>query len=86
MYGPEPKQVLSLYAWLTGPTPLPPLWSLGFQQSRYSYSPESELLPSNTGCAQTRFPVMPYGWISIFRRTTCRLRSIHSVFRTSPKW
>ena len=44
LYGPEPRQVLSLYAWLTGPTPLPPLWALGFQQSRYSYSPESELL------------------------------------------
>ncbi len=27
------------YAWLTGPTPLPPLWSLGFQQSRWSYAP-----------------------------------------------
>ena len=44
LYGPTPKQVLQDYAWLTGPTPLPPLWSLGFQQSRYSYSPESELL------------------------------------------
>jgi alpha-glucosidase len=44
LYGPEPKQVLSTYAWLTGPTPLPPLWSLGFQQSRYTYSPESRLL------------------------------------------
>ena len=44
LYGPEPKHVLSAYAWLTGYTPLPPLWSLGFQQSRYTYSPESELL------------------------------------------
>jgi alpha-glucosidase len=44
LYGPTPKQVLSNYAWLTGPTPLPPLWSLGFQQSRYTYSPESELI------------------------------------------
>ncbi len=44
IYGPAPKQVLSSYAWLTGPTPLPPLWSLGFQQSRYTYSPESELV------------------------------------------
>ncbi len=44
IYGPEPKEVLSTYAWLTGPTPLPPLWSLGFQQSRYTYSPESDLL------------------------------------------
>jgi alpha-glucosidase len=44
MYGPDPKQVEETYAWLTGPTPLPPLWSLGFQQSRYSYEPESRLL------------------------------------------
>ena len=44
LYGPTPKQVLSDYAWLTGPTPLPPLWSLGFQQSRYTYSPESQLV------------------------------------------
>ena len=43
LYGPEPKKVLSSWAWLTGHTPLPPLWSLGFQQSRYSYYPESEV-------------------------------------------
>ena len=43
MYGPEPKSVVSTWAWLTGPTPLPPLWALGFQQSRYSYFPESQL-------------------------------------------
>lgn len=43
MYGPEPKQVVSTWAWLTGPTPLPPLWAFGFQQSRYSYFPESQL-------------------------------------------
>ncbi len=36
-YGPTPKQVVETYAWLTGTPPLPPLWSLGFQQSRYSY-------------------------------------------------
>ncbi len=44
LYGPEPKQVLAEYAWLTGPTPLPPLWSLGFQQSRYSYETEDKLI------------------------------------------
>jgi len=43
IYGPEPKKVVSTYAWLTGPTPLPPLWSLGFQQSRYSYYPQSRV-------------------------------------------
>jgi alpha-glucosidase len=43
MYGPEPKQVVEEYAWLTGPTPLPPMWALGYQQSRYSYFPQSQV-------------------------------------------
>lgn len=43
LYGPEPKQVVEAYAWLTGPTPLPPLWSLGYQQSRYSYYPRARV-------------------------------------------
>jgi alpha-glucosidase len=41
--GPQPKQVVETYAWLTGLPPLPPLWSLGYQQSRYSYETESQL-------------------------------------------
>ena len=43
LYGPSPQAVVRDWAWLTGKTPLPPLWSLGFQQSRYSYYPESEV-------------------------------------------
>jgi alpha-glucosidase len=41
--GPRPEEVLRRYHELTGPMPLPPLWSLGLQQCRYSYYPESEL-------------------------------------------
>jgi len=43
LYGPTPKQVVEGYAYLTGKPPLPPLWALGFQQSRYSYTPESQV-------------------------------------------
>jgi alpha-glucosidase len=43
-YGPSPKQVVETYAWLTGTAPLPPLWSLGFQQSRYSYMTQARVL------------------------------------------
>ena len=43
LYGPEPKHVVETYAWLTGPTPLPPMWALGFQQSRYSYTPRAKV-------------------------------------------
>jgi alpha-glucosidase len=41
--GPEPKKVVEEYTALVGRTPLPPLWSLGFQQSRYSYYPEARV-------------------------------------------
>ena len=43
LFGPEPRQVVEAYAWLTGPTPLPPMWSLGYQQSRYSYYPQAKV-------------------------------------------
>lgn len=43
IYGPTPKQVVEDYGYLTGKPPLPPLWALGFQQSRYSYTPESQV-------------------------------------------
>jgi alpha-glucosidase len=39
--GPEPKRIVQQFTGLVGRTPLPPLWSLGYQQSRYSYYPEA---------------------------------------------
>ncbi|MFW5993500.1 MAG: TIM-barrel domain-containing protein [Halanaerobiaceae bacterium] len=37
------RDVVKKYTWLTGRTPLPPLWSLGHHQSRYSYYPEERV-------------------------------------------
>ncbi len=42
--GPKPADILRDYTALTGRTSLPSLWSLGFQQCRYSYYPDSEIL------------------------------------------
>ena len=56
IYGPSPKQVVENYAYLTGKPPLPPLWALGFQQSRYSYFPESELREIATRLRNDRIP------------------------------
>ncbi len=39
--GPEPKKIVEQFTAMVGRTPLPPLWSLGYQQSRYSYFPEA---------------------------------------------
>src|SRR5258707_1381752 len=40
-YGPSIKNILSRYADLTGHMPLPPLWALGNQQSRWGYYPDT---------------------------------------------
>ncbi|MGZ8868676.1 MAG: glycoside hydrolase family 31 protein [Thermoanaerobaculia bacterium] len=43
IYGPAPKEVVARYTALTGRMPLPPLWSLGYHQCRYSYYSESRV-------------------------------------------
>ena len=51
-----PHQVLEDYANLTGKTPLPPLWALGNQQSRWSYSPESRVREIANGFRSRKIP------------------------------
>jgi alpha-glucosidase len=41
---PSIEKILNDYTWLTGRTLLPPIWSLGYQQCRWSYFPEDEVL------------------------------------------
>ena len=41
--GPTPKAVLEQYTEITGKMPLPPKWTLGYHQSRYSYKNEQEV-------------------------------------------
>ncbi|HEV2660999.1 MAG TPA: TIM-barrel domain-containing protein, partial [Ktedonobacteraceae bacterium] len=41
--GPTPRDVVARYTDLTGHTPLPPLWSLGNGQSRFSYETADEV-------------------------------------------
>lgn len=42
-YGPKMPQVVKAYTDLTGKPELPPLWALGFHQSKWSYYPESRV-------------------------------------------
>lgn len=42
--GANVAEIIEGYTWLTGRMPLPPLWSIGYQQCRYSYYPEHEVL------------------------------------------
>src|SRR5439155_9439678 len=38
------SKIIESYTWLTGRMPMPPLWSLGFHQCRYSYYPDSKVM------------------------------------------
>ncbi len=42
-YGPEMSKVVRAYTDLTGTPELPPLWALGFHQSKWSYYPEARV-------------------------------------------
>jgi len=37
-------KIIENYTWLTGRIPIPPIWGLGYQQSRWSYFPDSNVL------------------------------------------
>jgi alpha-glucosidase len=41
--GPTPNKIVQDFTALVGRAKLPPLWALGFQQSRYSYQPEDRV-------------------------------------------
>ncbi len=43
MRGSEIADVVKKFTWLTGRHPLPPLWALGYHQSRYSYYPQARV-------------------------------------------
>lgn len=40
IYGPEIKTIIKSYTNLTGKIPMPPMWALGYQQSKWSYYPD----------------------------------------------
>ncbi|MGB9857463.1 MAG: glycoside hydrolase family 31 protein [Dictyoglomaceae bacterium] len=43
IYGPTPKEVIEGYTYLVGRCYMPPLWALGFHQSRWSYDSEEKV-------------------------------------------
>ena len=44
IYHKSVSKIIESYTWLTGRMQMPPLWSLGLQQCRYSYYPEAEVM------------------------------------------
>jgi alpha-glucosidase len=54
--GPKPKNVLSAFTEMVGRMPLPPLWSLGYQQSRWSYKPDTRVREIARGFRSRNIP------------------------------
>jgi alpha-glucosidase len=55
-YGPSLKKILSRYTELVGRMPLPPRWSLGYQQCRWSYPTETRVREIANGFRQRNIP------------------------------
>ena len=56
IYHPTVAGILGCYTGLTGRMPLPPMWSLGYQQNRYSYYPDDEVLRIARTLREKRIP------------------------------
>ena len=57
IYGPSPKDVVSEYSRLLGRAPLPQRWTLGNQQSRWSYGDEASVLAVVEGYEKADIPL-----------------------------
>ncbi len=55
-HGPEIPRVVERYTGITGRTPMPPKWALGYQQSRWSYYPDKEVLSLARTFREKRIP------------------------------
>ena len=52
----SPRNILCDYTALTGRSPLPPIWALGYQQSRWSYYPEARVRELARRFRESRIP------------------------------
>jgi len=56
IYGPQMSQVVKAYTNLTGTPELPPMWAMGYHQSKWSYYPESNVRAIAKNFRKLRIP------------------------------
>src|SRR5208282_4931930 len=83
--GPEPKKIVQQFTALVGRTPLPPLWSLGYQQSRYSYYPEARAREVVQTLREKKIPATSFILTSIISRATPPSPLTETFFRISKR-
>eukprot|EP00117_Sycon_ciliatum_P017449 scpid32873/ scgid16435/ Neutral alpha-glucosidase AB; Alpha-glucosidase 2; Glucosidase II subunit alpha len=57
MLGPKPHDLFRQYAALTGPTPLPPMFSIAYHQCRWNYNDQEDVYGVNKGYEDHDIPV-----------------------------
>jgi alpha 1,3-glucosidase len=62
--GPDPNALFKQYAALTGPTPIPPLWSLGYHQCRWNYWNTEDVLEVDRKFDEADIP-LDVTWLDI---------------------
>lgn len=75
LFGPSLAELTRRLQMLTGPAPLPPLWSLGYHQSRWGYRGAADLQRLADRFARHRFPADGL-WLDIDYMDGCRVFTI----------
>ena len=75
----SPKEILNEYTNVTGKSPMPPLWSFGYWQSRITYSSEQEVRDVAAKLRQYKIPAdvihLDVGWFETDWRTDYKFSS-----------
>ena len=83
LFGPSLAELTRKFQTLTGPTPLPPIWSLGYHQSRWGYRGASDLTTLAERFARHRFPADGL-WLDIDYMKGYRVFTIDSEHMPQP--
>jgi alpha-glucosidase len=76
--------IIKDYTWLTGRMKLPPLWSLGYQQCRWGYYPESEFMSIAQKFRDKNIPCDGL-WLDINYMDSYKIFTWHPVSFPRPK-
>lgn len=83
LFGPSLAELTRKFQTLTGPTPLPPIWSLGYHQSRWGYRGASDLTSLADRFEKNRFPADGL-WLDIDYMEGYRVFTIDSRHMPQP--
>ena len=86
IYDNTPLDIISAYTRLTGTPELPPLWALGYHQSKWSYYPDKAVYNLVERFRAWAFRAMPCIWTIITWNGRRDLPGTNRIFPTRKEW